>query len=324
METAKVFISSILNPKTEDLRAERETVRSAVESYRFLNAWVFERAPASFEDLDESYLRHVDECDLFVLIVGKQATNPVSAELQRAKDRKKPILVFSKVTADRTPLAQALIDSAGVKYASFRTADELRQAATDAVDQVLISGLRSLSDRTLNRIVLVQLRQLAEKYTQVRVKPVIPAQFETDTFMVRECDVDVTALIKMSSEQTIHIPTRRISEVLLLGPLDPPLLVLDGRLQLVSSSYRSSWKFFDETPDSGSTWGFSKTSSVTDPRPNEIMQSQQGQHFTFHWGALAEAGRRSQDGWEIVYDDDGRYFRIPDRVGDLVFMRKRA
>jgi tetratricopeptide (TPR) repeat protein len=39
VETAKVFISSILNPNTEDLRAERETVRAIVESYGFLKTY---------------------------------------------------------------------------------------------------------------------------------------------------------------------------------------------------------------------------------------------------------------------------------------------
>jgi hypothetical protein len=145
METAKVFISSILNPKIEDLRAERETIRSVVESYRFLLPWAFEKAPASHEELDESYLRHVSECDLFIQIVGSAATNPVAAELQMAKDTQKPLLIFSKKTETRSPLAQALLDSAGVKYASFATIDELRQAAIEAIEQILVSGLRALS-----------------------------------------------------------------------------------------------------------------------------------------------------------------------------------
>lgn len=322
METAKVFISSILNPNTEDLRSEREAIRVVVESYGFLAPWAFERAPASFEDLDESYLRHVEECDLFVLIVGRHATNPVTAELQRAKDRKKPVLVFSRVAPDRAPLATALIESAGVKYASFQTIEELRQATSAAINQTLVAGLRALQDRSGNRSTLLRLKELIDKYTQVRIKPVIPAQFEQNLLLPRNVTPDVLTLDGPTLYQTVHVPLARISELLFLGQFEPPLLLLEGRLQLISAS--GNWRFFDEKPSPDSPFGFSKPSSIADPRPNEIKGSQQAQAFRFHWGALAEIGQRIRDGWEVVYDDDGCYFRIPDRAGDLIFMRKRS
>ena len=83
MERGKVFISSVLNLEVEDLHKERDTAREVVESYRFLRPWAFEKTPASTDELDESYLKQVDECDLFVLIVGTGSTNPVTAELRR-------------------------------------------------------------------------------------------------------------------------------------------------------------------------------------------------------------------------------------------------
>src|SRR5437588_13113284 len=84
-EQAKVFISSILNPSIENLLDERKTVRRVVDSYRFLRSWAFEDAPASSEDLDESYLRNVEECDIFIVIIGREAKNPVAAEIRPAK-----------------------------------------------------------------------------------------------------------------------------------------------------------------------------------------------------------------------------------------------
>jgi hypothetical protein len=57
-EHAKVFISSILNRSVENLIEERNAERKAIDSYPFLRPWAFEIAPASIEELDESYLRH--------------------------------------------------------------------------------------------------------------------------------------------------------------------------------------------------------------------------------------------------------------------------
>jgi hypothetical protein len=319
MELAKVFISSILDPNKEDLRAEREAVRVTVEKYRFLTPWAFEKAPASVEALDESYLRHIEECDLFIIIVGTKATDPVTAELQRAKDRCRPILVFAKEAADRTPLAKALLDSAGVKYATFHDTEQLKQRVTDAIEQALVSGLRALREHG-GGSVLAQLRQLAEKFESVRIRPIVPTAFEQDTFFIREVKADVITLTAPAPGYTAHIPTSRVSEVLFFGYSDKPQVLLDGRLQLISTT--DSWKFFDEKPSPDSPLGFCKPSGITDPRPREIQKQQEARGMKFHWGALAEIGRRFEEGYRIVYDDDGRYFRIADPVGDLVLMRK--
>src|SRR5712692_6350254 len=96
MDFGKIFISSILNPSVEDLRPERNAARDVIDSFGFLKAWAFETAPASTENLDESYLRHVEECDVFILILGVKVTAPVNAEWLRAKKLKKPTLVFVK------------------------------------------------------------------------------------------------------------------------------------------------------------------------------------------------------------------------------------
>ncbi len=321
MEQAKVFISSILNTGREDLRQERDVAREVVTSYRFLKPWAFEKAPASFEDLDESYLRHVDECDLFILIVGIEATNPVTAECLRAKERNKPILLFAKESENRTPLARALLESVGVKYATFRTVEELRQSIADAIDQALVSGLRALQDRSVSRTVLHQLRELAEKFGLVHVRPIIPSNEAQDKFQVQEVSHEVVTLAKLSGGLPVHIPAGRICEVLHFGNSDVPALLLDGRLQWVTAS--ESWKFFEDKPGPDSSLGFSKISSNNDPRALEIIESHKKRGFKFYWDHIVNLGARLGDGWELVYDDDGRYFRVPDRSGDLVLIRRK-
>jgi hypothetical protein len=101
MNFGKIFISSILNLSVEDLRPERNAARDVIDSFGFLNAWAFETAPASTENLDQSYLRHVEECDVFILILGVKVTAAVNAEWLRAKKLKKPTLVFVKSVAQR-------------------------------------------------------------------------------------------------------------------------------------------------------------------------------------------------------------------------------
>ena len=112
MDIGKVFISSILNKSVEDLRAERNAAKAVIESYGFLKTWAFEDAPASPEKLDNSYLRHVDECDLFILLVGAHMADAVEAEYYRAKDRGRRIFVFAKNVPDRSNRARALLDAA--------------------------------------------------------------------------------------------------------------------------------------------------------------------------------------------------------------------
>lgn len=134
METAKVFISSVLNPAKEELSPERLVAKDVVEGYQFLRAWAFESAPASSETLDESYLRHVDECDLVILIVGQHATEPVAAECLRAKERKKPILAFAKNAPNRSALAKSVLELAGVKYAPYDSLEDFRAAVRNAIN----------------------------------------------------------------------------------------------------------------------------------------------------------------------------------------------
>jgi Domain of unknown function (DUF4062) len=64
----------------DDLLSERTAVHEIVCSYDFLTPWAFERTPASSEDLEQSYLRPVEECDIFILVIGAQVTDPVIEE----------------------------------------------------------------------------------------------------------------------------------------------------------------------------------------------------------------------------------------------------
>lgn len=320
MEQGKVFISSVLNLEVEDLRKERDTAREVVKSYRFLRPWAFEKTPASTDDLDESYLKEVDECDLFVLITGRESTNPVTAELLRAKKQGKPILLFAKSVENRTPHAQSLLQLAGKKYASFETLEELRQAVQDAIDLALVDGLRALPNKTSSVSILGRLQQLADKKEIVRIRSTIPSKAEQDKFHVREATLNVVVAEKLSSNHIVRIPTSRITEILAAEPNEPPVVLLDGRLQWLTLS--KVWKFLEEKPPLGSHFGFSKISYPTDSHATEIENKLRTMGYDPTWKVEERIAPALAGGAEVFYDEDGRYLYWKEDNPSILIVRR--
>ena len=79
-----IFISSMIGPLWDQRAAIEEAITTGIPLAR---PWVFERAPASSEEITESYLARVRECDIYLLILGD---DPVLAKWQWLKlDREK-------------------------------------------------------------------------------------------------------------------------------------------------------------------------------------------------------------------------------------------
>src|SRR5258708_1963047 len=135
MERKKVFISSVMRIELEDLSAERAAVIEAIDSYPFLFAWAFEREPASSDDIETSFLRHVDDSALCVFVIGSELTEPVEKEFERAQDREKDILIFRKNVSKRSQGAESLLGRAGVKYQTFGSIEELRKELIRALNE---------------------------------------------------------------------------------------------------------------------------------------------------------------------------------------------
>jgi hypothetical protein len=128
MEPYRVFISSIMNRSIEDLLAEREAARAAVEHFAPMTVpWAFEAEPASAKPLLDFYIGATKTSDLFVLIIGQCITKPVKDEYETARDYRKPMLVFCKAALSRGPEAEDLLRSLDAKYDSFVNAVELRE-----------------------------------------------------------------------------------------------------------------------------------------------------------------------------------------------------
>ena len=87
-----VFISSSIS----ELWNERQAVKETLESIPLTKPWVFEYTPASTDNLDESYLSKVRECDIFILLIAENISSPVKHEYRAAFEDDKPMLVFLK------------------------------------------------------------------------------------------------------------------------------------------------------------------------------------------------------------------------------------
>jgi hypothetical protein len=315
MSKGTVFISSVLDRGKEDLRAERSALAEVVRQYGFLEDWRFEDAPASSEELESSYLNPVESCHVFVLLLGGVLTAPVAKEFAAARQHNRAILVFVKNQESRDAVASAFLKKLPVKYASFRDVDDLKLKFKAALEQEI---LRQMSERSAGSSVVAKLQVLHG--TCCYVNPVIPASRGSDRFRVVEASEESVRLQKESSSQFIDIPTQRISEVLVTSKADPVTLQLNGRLQWLEPSQQ--WRFFTDAPQTRleKRHGLSKASSFSDSRVGAVSSLIASRGGRAGFGREDEFAGLLDSGWEIVYDDDGYYFRAAGRDTDQILL----
>ena len=178
-----------------------------------------------------------------------------------------------------------------------------------------ISGLPPTAD------VAGKLELLRRDGTQIKIYPIIPTRCAEDEFRVNDVGPDTVQFDKPGSGHRITVPKSRIKEVL---PMDPngksATVVVEGRLQWVS--LRQSWKFFLEAPPAAANLqiGFGRPSSALDQRRIDV-ESMLKSRGTSVWlvderyvpGAISE-------GRQVVYDEDGKYFRVPSGPNHLILV----
>ena len=156
-----VFVSSAI----EEFLHERKVVEEAIAAIPLTRSWVFEHSSAYAEPVAEAYLRKVRECDIFILLVGEEMSEPVKMEYQTAVEQDKPRLVFLK-DLPRAPEADSFIRSIDVKWAKFSTIDELRNKVQAAVADELIRGYRRYR---LKAVEVGRMAEFGERLSSVTV-----------------------------------------------------------------------------------------------------------------------------------------------------------
>ena len=133
------FINSRIN---DAMRQARQVVQEAIEELPLTQAWLFEESPALTDELEESYLRWVGKCDLFILLLGEDITDPVRTEWESATQARQPRLVFLEKGAQNEE-AWAFAKGLNVKWKEYEALDQLKRQVQAAVGDELIKGYRA-------------------------------------------------------------------------------------------------------------------------------------------------------------------------------------
>ncbi len=119
---------------------------------------MFEDFPAD-DELENSYLSRVKECEIFILILGRSISDPVLKEFETARKYKKPILVFLKNIKNRNKKVEKFIKSLSskeinIKYQSFSSRGELQRKVLLAVGYIVKKYYeRYLDKQSLNSLI---------------------------------------------------------------------------------------------------------------------------------------------------------------------------
>jgi hypothetical protein len=168
-----------------------------------------------------------------------------------------------------------------------------------------------------------QLRQLMGRF--FLISPIVPSHqqfpsYQQFAFQLASQDGDT---FKFQRRSTVTLSPQLIAKVVPQGPAPQQVtLILDGRLQWLEP--KEEWEYRPEIPrtDEERTFGFSKLSSLNDPRVRELTRVFADKK-EMAWAWLPRVSQLLSQGWEVVHDNDGFYFRAPDRPYDQVLLLRR-
>jgi hypothetical protein len=316
MEPYRVFISSVMNRSTEDLLAEREAARSAVDHFAPLTApWAFEAEPASPKPLLDFYIDAVKTSDVFILIVGQRITKPVKDEYETALDHGKPMLVFRKAGLARSAETEDLLRSLNAKYDSFVNVTELREKIRRSLALHVLSLIRHEEDQGTIRLGdrIARLRAYARNHRELRIVPTVPLRhhnsFTVDT-------VDAAAVVfKKANDEYVTVPTERIEAVMEAPAHEPAAVQLNGRLQWLT--IRERWRFLPEKPPSPDPLclGLGRQVTLQGEYSNQIGARLRQAGYTYRWSNPVNVPSA-----DVFFDDDGLHLTTGSQI--LVCLRR--
>jgi len=116
-----VFISSVMAP---ELKAARKRAATAFRRAPLITSWTFEYTPASSENAQQGYLRHVREADFVVWLVGSVTTAAVQSEVREALSNRRRLLIVKLPAQGRDEMTERLLAEVGFRAKWFEVADE--------------------------------------------------------------------------------------------------------------------------------------------------------------------------------------------------------
>src|SRR5262245_28440399 len=158
----RVFVSS----KMQELAPERQALKAALDALK-VDAWVFEQdAGARPESIQKTFLKEVEEADLYIGLFWKGYGDYTIEEYEHARKLGKDCLIYEKRAAlngQRDPRLQAFLDRLGNVETglTIKWFDDPLQLSEAIKDDVAKWQARIIRERTTPRINLTL--TLAEK-----------------------------------------------------------------------------------------------------------------------------------------------------------------
>jgi Domain of unknown function (DUF4062) len=131
-----VFISSSMS----ELENEREIVEQALRELN-VNPTLFELFPAMSGSPVTAYVREVEQCDVYILILWKLFSKPVQKEFEVAVRANKPILVFRKTLKENEIASEDLKE--------FFKAQTSFDGMTEVAQRVTFKDFRRLAELSI-------------------------------------------------------------------------------------------------------------------------------------------------------------------------------
>jgi hypothetical protein len=128
----RLFASS-----SPDLAAEREALGQAVAELPISAGFeIMHTTPGEAADIGE-VLAFIEQCDLYVIMLGGDFAAPMGLEWQWSQEALKPTLAYAKHEM-HSPSAQKLLRDADIAWESFESPQELKAHATQALARMLL------------------------------------------------------------------------------------------------------------------------------------------------------------------------------------------
>jgi len=130
-EKIRLFVSS-----SRDLAAEREAVGQAIAELPISKGWEIHHTAHRGEPLATT-LKAVETCDLFIILLGQDATAPIGLEWEQARLTGKRILAYRKEVA-YSPSAQYFLRASEVEWTPFEDAEALKRDLLERLARELL------------------------------------------------------------------------------------------------------------------------------------------------------------------------------------------
>jgi len=152
----------------------------------------------------------------------------------------------------------------------------------------------------------------------LRVSPIVPSVFAMSTFQLVALKDERVGLRKMDSGHLVDIPPYAV-----IGVHEDNkefFLRINGRLQWIDAD--NAWRFMPEQPDASSPHGLARNVTMQSPEVQALIQKLRVDGWQLEFQLEDKAISRLSRDYQLVYGEDGRYIRVPDRPPSVMVKHK--